>query len=82
MRLGVYDSVIQFTDVYRGCLNVYKKLDIDSGYYTTNKYKNFDVNRINNAKRHSLIDFKKQRNFFKAASKQKTLILKKRGYEL
>ncbi|GFW73549.1 hypothetical protein TNCV_4327061 [Trichonephila clavipes] len=53
LKSGALDVVIQFNDGYKGCVEMFKKLNITPGYFTLKAYKHLDINRINDAERHS-----------------------------
>ncbi|GFX49667.1 uncharacterized protein TNCV_1637051 [Trichonephila clavipes] len=53
LKSGAVDVVIQFNDGYKGCVEIFKKLNITPGYFTLKAYKHLDINRINDAERHS-----------------------------
>ncbi|GFT91974.1 40S ribosomal protein S7 [Trichonephila clavipes] len=53
LKSGALDAVIQFNDGYKGCVEIFKKLNITPGYFTLKAYKHLDINRINDAERHS-----------------------------
>lgn len=73
LRLGVYDSVIQFNDGFEGCLEVFKKLEFKNvGYFTLKHYNNFDSLRIRESVRHSTPTAKKRRKVLRAQRKNKT----------
>ncbi|GFX80529.1 uncharacterized protein TNCV_4948631 [Trichonephila clavipes] len=49
LKSGALDAVIQFNDGYKGCVEIFKKLNITPGYFTLKAYKHLDINRINDA---------------------------------
>ncbi|GFS96123.1 uncharacterized protein TNCV_2709931 [Trichonephila clavipes] len=53
LKSGALDAVIHFNDGYKGCVEIFKKLNITPGYFTLKAYKHLDINRINDAERHS-----------------------------
>ncbi|GFV84786.1 uncharacterized protein TNCV_4297681 [Trichonephila clavipes] len=54
LKSGALDAVIQFNDGYKDCVEIFKKLNITPGYFTLKAYKHLDINRINDAERHSI----------------------------
>ncbi|GFY19076.1 uncharacterized protein TNCV_3877641 [Trichonephila clavipes] len=66
LKSGPLDAVIQFTDGYKGCVEVFKKLNITAGYFTLKAYKHFDINRIDDAERHSTPNVKQRRKILRA----------------
>ncbi|GFV71962.1 uncharacterized protein TNCV_2458951 [Trichonephila clavipes] len=48
LKSGALDAVIQFNDGYKGCIEIFKKLNI-TPYFTLKAYKHLDINRINDA---------------------------------
>ncbi|GFV06221.1 hypothetical protein TNCV_3781681 [Trichonephila clavipes] len=74
-KSGALDAVIQFNDGYKGCVEVFKKLQITPGYFTLKAYKNLDINRINDAERHSTPNVKQRRKILRATRKKKINVL-------
>ncbi|GFU36054.1 uncharacterized protein TNCV_4191531 [Trichonephila clavipes] len=66
LKSGALDAVIQFNDGYKGCVEIFKKLNITPGYFTLKSYKHLDINRINDAERHSTPNVKQRRNILRA----------------
>ncbi|GFW15844.1 uncharacterized protein TNCV_4431181 [Trichonephila clavipes] len=64
----------QFNDGYKGCVEIFKKLNITPGYFFTLKaYKHLDINRINDAERHSRKCKKQRRKLLRATRKKKSM---------
>ncbi|GFV86709.1 uncharacterized protein TNCV_3964391 [Trichonephila clavipes] len=66
LKSGALDAVIQFNDGYKGCVEIFKKLNITPGYFTLKAYKHLDINRINDAERHSTPNVKQRRKSLRA----------------
>ncbi|GFY04650.1 uncharacterized protein TNCV_419061 [Trichonephila clavipes] len=69
-KSGALDAVIQFNDDYKGCVEIFKKLNITPGYFTLKSYKHLDINRINDAGRHSTPNVKQRRKILRATRKK------------
>ncbi|GFV32949.1 uncharacterized protein TNCV_1745911 [Trichonephila clavipes] len=70
LKSGAFDAVIQFNDGYKGCVEIFKKLNITPGYFTLKAYKHLDINRINDAERHSTPNVKQRRKILRATRKK------------
>ncbi|GFT99851.1 uncharacterized protein TNCV_749081 [Trichonephila clavipes] len=70
LKSGALDAVIQFNDGYKGCVEIFKKLNITPGYFTLKAYKHLDINRINVAERHSTPNVKQRRKILTATRKK------------
>ncbi|GFU40499.1 putative kolobok1-1 nv [Trichonephila clavipes] len=70
LKSGALDAVIQFNDGYKGCVEIFKKLNITPGYFTLKAYKHLDINRINDAERHSTPNVKQRRKILRATRKK------------
>ncbi|GFX98535.1 uncharacterized protein TNCV_1501131 [Trichonephila clavipes] len=66
LKSGALDAVIQFNNRYKGCVEIFKKLNITPGYFTLKSYKHLDINRINDAERHSTPNVKQRRKILRA----------------
>ncbi|GFV68794.1 uncharacterized protein TNCV_1969661 [Trichonephila clavipes] len=66
LKSGALDAVIQFNDGYKGCVEIFKKLNITPVYFTLKSYKHLDINRINDAERHSTPNVKQRRKILRA----------------
>ncbi|GFX83888.1 uncharacterized protein TNCV_4885061 [Trichonephila clavipes] len=66
LKSGALDAVIQFNDGYKGCVEIFKKLNITPRYFTLKAYKHLDINRINDAERHSTPNVKQRRKILRA----------------
>ncbi|GFX34559.1 uncharacterized protein TNCV_3657971 [Trichonephila clavipes] len=75
LKSGALDAVIQFNDGYKGCVEIFKKLNITPGYFTLKAYKHLDINRINDAERHSTPNVKQRRKILRATRKKKLNVL-------
>ncbi|GFV78445.1 uncharacterized protein TNCV_1302971 [Trichonephila clavipes] len=73
LKSGALDAVIQFNDGYKGCVEIFKKLNITPGYFTLKSYKHLDINRINDAERHSTPNVKQRRKILRATRKKKSM---------
>jgi len=83
LKLGAYDSVIQFNDGFNGCLNVLKGLNIkDLGYFTLQGYNNLDKTRIQDSVRHCTPVSKKRRKLLRAVRKKTICVLDSKEGEL
>ncbi|GFW73559.1 uncharacterized protein TNCV_4327161 [Trichonephila clavipes] len=71
LKSGALDAVIQFNDGYKGCVEIFKKLNITPGYFILKAYKHLDINRINDAERHSTPNVKQRRKILRATRKKK-----------
>ncbi|GFU86826.1 uncharacterized protein TNCV_1342711 [Trichonephila clavipes] len=71
LKSGALDAVIQFNDGYKGCVEIFKKLNITPGYFTLKAYKHLDINRINYAERHSTPNVKQRRKILRATREKK-----------
>ncbi|GFU64582.1 CCHC-type domain-containing protein [Trichonephila clavipes] len=70
LKSGALDAVIQFNDGYKVCVEIFKKLNIFPGYFTLKAYKHLDINRINDAERHSTPNVKQRRKILRATRKK------------
>ncbi|GFV79755.1 uncharacterized protein TNCV_1725801 [Trichonephila clavipes] len=70
LKSGALDDVIQFNDGYKGCVEIFKKLNITPGYFTLKSYKHLDINRINDTERHSTPNVKQRRKSLRATRKK------------
>ncbi|GFX52800.1 uncharacterized protein TNCV_3719901 [Trichonephila clavipes] len=70
LKSGALDAVIQFNDGYKGCVEIFKKLNITPAYFTLKAYKHLDINRINDAERHSTPNVKQRRKILRATRKK------------
>ncbi|GFX73775.1 uncharacterized protein TNCV_4290911 [Trichonephila clavipes] len=75
LKSGALDAVIQFNDGYKGCVEIFKKLNITPGYFTLKSYKHLDINRINDAERHSTPNVKQRKKNFKSYKEKKINVL-------
>ncbi|GFX33368.1 uncharacterized protein TNCV_812301 [Trichonephila clavipes] len=73
LKSGALDAVIQFDDGYKGCVEIFKKLNITPGYFTLKSYKHLNINRINDAERHSTPNVKQRRKILRATRKKKSM---------
>lgn len=77
LKLGANDAVIQFNDGFKGCLNVFSKLNIPNpGYFTLKGYEHLDSIRIRDSKRFSEPKIKNRRKVLRALRKKKSQLLK------
>ncbi|GFY30392.1 uncharacterized protein TNCV_4066421 [Trichonephila clavipes] len=72
-KSGALDVVIQFNDGYKGCVEIFKKLNITPGYFTLKSCKHLDINRINDAERHSTPNVKQRRKILRATREKKSM---------
>ncbi|GFV55417.1 uncharacterized protein TNCV_2463071 [Trichonephila clavipes] len=79
LKSGALDAVIQFNDGYKGCVEIFKKLNITPGYFTLKAYKHLDINRINDAERHSTPNVKLRRKILRAKRKKINVLESKEG---
>ncbi|GFS97939.1 uncharacterized protein TNCV_2018771 [Trichonephila clavipes] len=79
LKYGALDAVIQFNDGYKGCVEIFKKLNITPGYFTLKSYKHLDINRINDAERHSTPNVKQRRKILRATRKKINVLESKEG---
>ncbi|GFU56082.1 uncharacterized protein TNCV_3405441 [Trichonephila clavipes] len=79
LKSGALDAVIQFNDGYKGCVEIFKKLNITPGYFTLKAYKHLDINRINDAERHSTPNVKQRRKILRAIRKKNIVLESKEG---
>ncbi|GFX46468.1 uncharacterized protein TNCV_4549071 [Trichonephila clavipes] len=70
LKYGALNAVIQFNDECKGCVEIFKKLNITPGYFTLKSYKHLDINRINDAERHSTPNVKERRKILRATRKK------------
>lgn len=82
LKLGAYDSVIQFNSGYEGCLKVLDKLNINPGHFTLSGYRKLDRMRITDSKRHSTPASKKNRKVLKASRKKSIAVFNSKEGEL
>ncbi|GFW73077.1 uncharacterized protein TNCV_831961 [Trichonephila clavipes] len=73
LKSGALNAVIQFNDGYKGCVEIFKKLNITPGYFTLKSYKHLDINRINDAERHSTPNVKQRRKILRATRGGKSM---------
>ncbi|GFW83736.1 uncharacterized protein TNCV_668491 [Trichonephila clavipes] len=66
LKYGALNAVIQVNDGYKGSVEIFKKLNITPGYFTLKAYKHLDINRINDAERHSTPNVKQLRKILRA----------------
>lgn len=71
LQFGSYLSLVQFNAGFCGHLEVFKELDILPGNYTLKAYGDFDKERINDSRRHSLPATKLVIKKFRAVRKSK-----------
>ncbi|GFS69521.1 uncharacterized protein TNCV_3893911 [Trichonephila clavipes] len=79
LKSGALDAVIQFNDGYKGCVEIFKKLNITPVYYTLKSYKHLAINKINDAERHSTPNVKQRRKMLRATRKKINVLESKEG---
>ncbi|GFX54848.1 uncharacterized protein TNCV_3317651 [Trichonephila clavipes] len=82
LKSDALDAVIQFNDGYKGCVEIFKKLNITPGYFTLKSYKHLDINRINDAEREKRRRVKKvheQMSRFGGLSEERPSVFKTRS---
>ena len=72
LRLGVYDSVSNFNDGRQGCIDIFTKLGLNPGHYTTVCCDMLNKRRILSSKHKSTEHVKKARKIIRAQKKVKT----------
>ncbi|GFY11852.1 uncharacterized protein TNCV_4973521 [Trichonephila clavipes] len=71
LKSGALDAVINLMMDTRGCVEIFKKLNITPGYFTLKGNKHLDINRINDAERHSTPNVKSSVEKFYKSYKEK-----------